>query len=81
MATEFSNILLKSEMREATSNSAAQCDSGRAFGLHGIAKNIANFFLHAVAMATCPPPEPSFDSFFKISDDQLRHKEPHKMIS
>ena len=75
MPTQFSNMRLKADTREATPNAAAQRHRGEAFGLHSVAKNISNLFFHAVPVTARPPLKSSLHAIFQISDDQLRHGE------
>jgi hypothetical protein len=64
---------LKTDIREATPNAAAQWHGGAAFGLHCVTENVADFFFHAVAVTTRLPLESSLYARFEISDDQLCH--------
>jgi hypothetical protein len=66
---EFRHIPLKTDMREATPNTAAQWNRSPALGLHGVTKNVPHLFLHAVPVAICSTLKSSFNAFFEISDD------------
>jgi len=81
MAAEFRDVLLKTDTREAIPDAAAQSDCGAAFGLHCVAKNIAHFLFHAMAVATRLPLKSSLNAIFQISDNQLRHRISPSLIS
>ncbi len=81
MPAKFRDILSKNDTRKAASNAAAQCHGGAAFGLHCIAKNVAHFLFHAMAVTTRLLLESSLYALFKISNNQLRHWNSSPLIS
>ena len=72
-STEFRDVLVEADAREAIPQPATEGNSSAFFSINGTTQNVTHFFLDAVPMTICPTSKPSFEVFFEISDNQLSH--------